>query len=323
MGATRPADGIDLMQRVALTRLRRFERLAAVAQTSSSPLWRRLAYQAAAAAMRDCLLAGLPAPRQARRGPALGAGAESSPDAPTPARPRAPRLKAPSTGEEVGDLARTTRRSFVLGGAAALTLGLVACVGQLQGSGRTAVETRSVDGFSEVSVGGGALLVLKQTGQESLRVEVDDNLLPLVETELRDGRLSLGFKPGSGVTTARGLRFELTARELRAIAASGGARVEATGIDTPALRVDVSGGGQVRAAGQAAHQEVTASGGGQYDGAHLATRTARVDVSGGGWAVVDVADELDASASGGGWVEYGGNPRLSEETSGGGAVRRR
>jgi hypothetical protein len=54
------ATKLTLMRRVALTRLRRFERIVAVADASGSPLWRRLASHAAAGAMRDCLLLGLP-----------------------------------------------------------------------------------------------------------------------------------------------------------------------------------------------------------------------------------------------------------------------
>jgi hypothetical protein len=62
MGPAPPTDRQpDPVQRVALTRLRRFERIAAVAEGSGSPLWRRLARRAAAAALRDCLLVGLPA----------------------------------------------------------------------------------------------------------------------------------------------------------------------------------------------------------------------------------------------------------------------
>jgi hypothetical protein len=50
----------SLMERVAATRLRRFERLVAVAERSDSPIWRRLARRAARAALRDCLLAATP-----------------------------------------------------------------------------------------------------------------------------------------------------------------------------------------------------------------------------------------------------------------------
>jgi hypothetical protein len=56
---TTTRNDLQLMQRVALTRLRRFERIAVVADESGSPLWRRLAAHAAAAALRDCLLLGL------------------------------------------------------------------------------------------------------------------------------------------------------------------------------------------------------------------------------------------------------------------------
>jgi len=54
---------LSLMERVAVTRLRRFERVARVAETSSSPLWQDLARAAARNAYRDCLLAASAAGR--------------------------------------------------------------------------------------------------------------------------------------------------------------------------------------------------------------------------------------------------------------------
>jgi hypothetical protein len=48
---------LSLMERVALTRLRRFERVATVAETAESPIWQRLARQSARLAYRDLLLA--------------------------------------------------------------------------------------------------------------------------------------------------------------------------------------------------------------------------------------------------------------------------
>jgi hypothetical protein len=47
------------MERIALTRLRRFEKIAQVAEQSESPLWQKLAHQAAKSAYRDAILAGL------------------------------------------------------------------------------------------------------------------------------------------------------------------------------------------------------------------------------------------------------------------------
>ena len=62
-----PTADLTLMQRVALTRLRRFERIAAVADASGSPLWRRLAGHAAAQALRDVVLLGLAGESSAAR----------------------------------------------------------------------------------------------------------------------------------------------------------------------------------------------------------------------------------------------------------------
>ena len=50
---------LTLMQRVALTRLRRFERVARVAEASESAIWQALARRSAENAYRDCLLLGL------------------------------------------------------------------------------------------------------------------------------------------------------------------------------------------------------------------------------------------------------------------------
>jgi hypothetical protein len=50
---------MTVMERIALTRLRRFEKIAQVAEQSESPLWQKLAHQAAKSAYRDALLAGL------------------------------------------------------------------------------------------------------------------------------------------------------------------------------------------------------------------------------------------------------------------------
>ena len=49
----------DLMQRVAVARLRRFARIAEIAEQSDSKIWQDLAHASARAAYRDVLLLGL------------------------------------------------------------------------------------------------------------------------------------------------------------------------------------------------------------------------------------------------------------------------
>ena len=64
---------LTLMQRVALTRVRRFARVSVVAEQSGSPLWQELARRSAANAYRDALLLGL-----AREADEIGGRGEES-----------------------------------------------------------------------------------------------------------------------------------------------------------------------------------------------------------------------------------------------------
>jgi hypothetical protein len=52
-------DSAELLERFTIVRLRRFQRLAAIAEESGSQLWRDLARSAARSAYRDYLLLGL------------------------------------------------------------------------------------------------------------------------------------------------------------------------------------------------------------------------------------------------------------------------
>ncbi|MGB5817698.1 MAG: hypothetical protein WBI27_21110, partial [Thermoanaerobaculia bacterium] len=48
------------------------------------------------------------------------------------------------------------------------------------GSGVTVTETRAVSGISGVSISGVGLLIIEQTGSESLTVTAEENILPLL-----------------------------------------------------------------------------------------------------------------------------------------------
>jgi len=61
------------------------------------------------------------------------------------------------------------------------------------GSGKVVTEPRTVSGFSRVSLSGSGQVFIDRTGAESVTVTTDDNLLPYIRTEVRDGTLELGF----------------------------------------------------------------------------------------------------------------------------------
>src|SRR5437870_5172514 len=75
-----------------------------------------------------------------------------------------------------------------------LTAGWMGCASwqTVHGSGNIVTEDRQVSGFDGVSVSGAGELIISQGNVEALRIETDDNLLPLIKSEVHDGRLLIG-----------------------------------------------------------------------------------------------------------------------------------
>lgn len=106
---------------------------------------------------------------------------------------------------------------------AALGLSLGACNGSsitgTPGSGNLATESRPVSGFTGVSVGHGGHLVVEQTGVASLEITAEDNLLPLIRSEVVNETLVLGLVPGANVQSSRPVVYRLSVGELLGVAA--------------------------------------------------------------------------------------------------------
>lgn len=179
-------------------------------------------------------------------------------------------------------------------------------------------ESRDVSGFSEIVVLGSGDVVVEVGGVESLTVEAEDNIVPLLESEVRGGRLELGSK--SSISPTRAIRYTISAVALDGVSISGSGDITATSVDTESFEVDISGSGRVEPIGTASDLDVEIRGSGSYEGERLVAATATVSISGSGDAVVNVTGDLDVSISGSGDVRYLGNPSLSTSLSGSGEV---
>ncbi|HEU4867310.1 MAG TPA: head GIN domain-containing protein [Actinomycetota bacterium] len=184
------------------------------------------------------------------------------------------------------------------------------------GSGNLKSEERPVSGFDRVSIQGIGDLQIEQSGEESLTIEAEDNLLPLLVSEVEGGRLKLGIRPNSSISATKPIVYRLKVKTLNGIDGSGSVTIDAVGLDADRLEVGLSGTVKSVLAGRATAQIVTISGAGGFDGRALTGRTAEVEVSGTGRAVVNVSDELRARASGASSIGYLGGPEVDQQTSG-------
>lgn len=192
----------------------------------------------------------------------------------------------------------------------------------VEGSGRLQSEERSVSGFNEVSLSGIGNLILVQGEQEALTIEAEDNLLPLLTSEVQSGRLRLEVRPNSRITANLPITYRLEVTSLSRLEISGTGTVEATMIDTTALAVSISGSASATLSGSAGRQDLEMSGTGRFDGSGLAGRQATVEVSGTGQVLVNVSGRLEAEVSGTAVVRYLGDPEVRSQVSGLGRVER-
>lgn len=202
-----------------------------------------------------------------------------------------------------------------------LTLGLLLAACTIAtGSGQTASESRDVSGFTKIELAGAGEVTVRQSGEESLTVEADTNLLPLVTSEVSNGTLVLGMKHNTIPLATKTIRYHVKVRDLAGLSLSGSGDVAAADVRTATLRVEISGSGRITASGSAEVQEVDISGSGSYQGADLASKTARVHIAGSGSADLTVSEALDARISGSGSVSYAGDPQITQHITGSGKL---
>jgi hypothetical protein len=193
--------------------------------------------------------------------------------------------------------------------------------GTAVGSGHVVTESRPVRGFTAVAVSGAGHVIIEQTGVESLQVTAEDNILPFVLTEVRGGRLLLGFEPGVSVNTTRGVQYRITVAELTEIEASGASRVEVLRVDAQTLTARMSGASSYGAAGIVDDHRVELSGASRCDTEDLVSREVTASLSGASYGLVRVRDRLVVNASGASTLEYIGDPAVALNVSGGSVVR--
>lgn len=217
------------------------------------------------------------------------------------------------------------RQESVLIGAAVLAmLAVSACdidvLGE-RGSGTVVTESRTMSGFDEIVLSGSGEVFVDVNGTESLTITAEDNIMPLLTTEVQNGRLELGTRSSISPTVAT--IYTISAEALNGVSIEGSGGITATGITADSFDAEISGSGQIKVVGTADELTVDISGSGRFEAEDLVAAIGTADVSGSGHAIVNVSNKLDVDVSGSGTVEYIGDPDLSSSISGSGDIRRR
>jgi len=213
--------------------------------------------------------------------------------------------------------------------------------GSVQGSGKIASEDRQVQGIRGVTLATTGDLTIALGSQESLRIEAEDNLLPYLETQVRNGTLTIGTRPNTNLRPTRPIRYALTVKSLEAlsttssgniagpllpadrftatISSSGNMRL--AGLNANSLQVLISSSGNLEISeGEVKQQNITISSSGQYKAGGVRSQTADVRLSSSGNATIWVTGSLNAQLSSSGNVNYYGKPAITQRMSSSGKL---
>ncbi|MEO6219279.1 MAG: head GIN domain-containing protein [Ginsengibacter sp.] len=211
----------------------------------------------------------------------------------------------------------------------------------LSGNGNIKKETRNVGNFKAIKSSGSIDIEISSGDTYSVSVEDDENILPVIVTDVDNGTLNIHYKNNTSINNDHA-KVYIKAPSLEKIISSGSANISITdaiknnheieigisgsgniegGVDAPKISASIGGSGNMDLKGRTKDFEARVSGSGDLECGNLQSENTTVRVSGSGNAHVFASVHLTASVSGSGNVRYRGNPSSPEiHSSGSGSV---
>lgn len=188
-----------------------------------------------------------------------------------------------------------------------------------------AAETRNLPPFHAVALNGIGTVRITQ-GPQSVTVTIDPELADRYVTEVKNGKLSIGFKCTLRPSVLRAMKnlkactVDISMPNLSAIETNGACSIEVDGFTWKDFTVSATGEGTILLAGAADTLDVSCTGAAKVDAFGLAAKNARARLTGAATLRTDVTDSLDASISGAGTIVYRGEPKIAQRISGAGKI---
>ncbi|MCY7384172.1 MAG: DUF2807 domain-containing protein [Microcoleus sp. CAN_BIN18] len=208
-----------------------------------------------------------------------------------------------------------------------LVTGLVGCNliilnPNLQGSGIVKTEKRSLASFDSLDAKYVGSIQVRSQGQESLEISGDDNIIPLITTEVKNGTLYI--RPTKGYNPQQKLQIIVSTPDIKKFVFDGVGKANLSNVKNDRLEIVVNGVGDFSASGETKEADITLSGVGSVDAKNLHTVNAKVNSTGVGNVDIYVTGKLDAKTSGVGEINYYGSPKIvNSQAEGIGKINKR
>jgi hypothetical protein len=230
----------------------------------------------------------------------------------------------------------------------------------VKGSGNISTQTVNVSNFNSVTLETSGDVYIEQGQTESLTVQADDNILPVLDNKVKGNELVLAVQPGKSIDPTKKIVYQITVKDLNAVTLMGSGNfyvspvksdsmkmsVMGSGdlnfedLTTGKLNMDLSGSGNIiidklgaasidasangsgdfKLVGKADSQVITYRGSGNYRAGDLETTSADINIPGSADVTVWVTDQLKVHVNGSGTVSYYGKPSVDQSGAGSGKI---
>jgi hypothetical protein len=191
----------------------------------------------------------------------------------------------------------------------------------IAGSGKREVEKRNVASFNSISTEGAFTVEVKCQKDLGLEIEGDDNILPLISTDVSNNVLYL--KNSRSYSVSEPIVIRISVPNIDGLTVSGAGSIDISGMKNDRFEIDSSGAPSIKVAGVTKVVDIDSSGAAKIDTHRLHASRAIVDSKGVSKIDLDVSDQLDVKISGPSFVTYEGNPVVNQTVNGPGKLQKK
>jgi putative autotransporter adhesin-like protein len=189
----------------------------------------------------------------------------------------------------------------------------------IKGSGHVVTVQRPIGAFTELS-GRGGLRIEWRTGQPSLAITTDDNLVDHLQADTVNNRLELRTR--ERVRPTHGLKIAISSPSLYAAELSGASDLVAHGVTGKTFAVQTKGASSITLDGTVDELLADLTGASDLKAKGLQAKVAEISMTGASDAWVHVAEKLRVAITGAGDVTYSGSPQsIERKITGAGTIR--
>ncbi|MEQ1746996.1 MAG: head GIN domain-containing protein [Saprospiraceae bacterium] len=211
----------------------------------------------------------------------------------------------------------------------------------IRGKGPAKTESRSVSDFRTVEAKIPGSVEVRVGDKYAVEVHAQENLLPILRTEVVDGSLQIYFS--ENVSNTDDLLVKITAPAYEGLSVSGSADMEVLSrlkgnelylavsgsgsvslpeADVSALNCDIAGSGTLEVSGRAQIATFEISGSGDINAEGLEANTGKANIAGSGSLKCNMKESLKANIAGSGDIYYTGSASVETSVAGSGTVKK-